>query len=141
MIRRPPRSTLFPYTTLFRSRLFMEVAPGSRAYSINDWTPFGFKAGGMVGMDLVYEESLKLTNMLVLDRNANAHDLDSLMADLRLALNEPGVVIIIPGRSTTNTLTPIGQGSQLIEEGQRALTRGVMLLGGVGAESLGTGWG
>src|SRR3989442_10183197 len=25
MIRRPPRSTLFPYTTLFRSRFFEEV--------------------------------------------------------------------------------------------------------------------
>src|SRR5258708_14091196 len=28
MIRRPPRSTLFPYTTLFRSRLDDEVAVG-----------------------------------------------------------------------------------------------------------------
>src|SRR2546426_1888355 len=26
MIRRPPRSTLFPYTTLFRSRLISDVA-------------------------------------------------------------------------------------------------------------------
>src|SRR3712207_7456714 len=26
MIRRPPRSTLFPYTTLFRSRVFVSVA-------------------------------------------------------------------------------------------------------------------
>src|SRR2546430_11387520 len=26
MIRRPPRSTLFPYTTLFRSRLAFQVA-------------------------------------------------------------------------------------------------------------------
>src|SRR2546422_7349430 len=26
MIRRPPRSTLFPYTTLFRSRHFLRVA-------------------------------------------------------------------------------------------------------------------
>src|SRR3989454_9651665 len=26
MIRRPPRSTLFPYTTLFRSRIFVAVA-------------------------------------------------------------------------------------------------------------------
>src|SRR5687767_15704296 len=26
MIRRPPRSTLFPYTTLFRSRIAREVA-------------------------------------------------------------------------------------------------------------------
>src|SRR5689334_24152241 len=39
MIRRPPRSTLFPYTTLFRSRvelnLFLPLADGSyrRAFS------------------------------------------------------------------------------------------------------------
>src|SRR5256885_2454192 len=29
MIRRPPRSTLFPYTTLFRSRSFFPVIPRS----------------------------------------------------------------------------------------------------------------
>src|SRR2546426_9252407 len=28
MIRRPPRSTLFPYTTLFRSRLLQRFHPG-----------------------------------------------------------------------------------------------------------------
>src|SRR5690349_23832555 len=28
MIRRPPRSTLFPYTTLFRSRLVRKTAEG-----------------------------------------------------------------------------------------------------------------
>src|SRR3712207_6856305 len=28
MIRRPPRSTLFPYTTLFRSRRMHEIDPG-----------------------------------------------------------------------------------------------------------------
>src|SRR3989475_7383426 len=27
MIRRPPRSTLFPYTTLFRSRHFQDLTP------------------------------------------------------------------------------------------------------------------
>src|SRR5687768_18342459 len=35
MIRRPPRSTLFPYTTLFRSRMarhFSDVALSARAY-------------------------------------------------------------------------------------------------------------
>src|SRR2546430_11621408 len=30
MIRRPPRSTLFPYTTLFRSRKSLRVSLGSR---------------------------------------------------------------------------------------------------------------
>src|SRR5687768_17972342 len=29
MIRRPPRSTLFPYTTLFRSRLRLRILPHS----------------------------------------------------------------------------------------------------------------
>src|SRR2546421_6848490 len=29
MIRRPPRSTLFPYTTLFRSRFAAETPPGN----------------------------------------------------------------------------------------------------------------
>src|SRR2546430_6909094 len=31
MIRRPPRSTLFPYTTLFRSRPLARGGPGSTA--------------------------------------------------------------------------------------------------------------
>src|SRR5260370_5066113 len=30
MIRRPPRSTLFPYTTLFRSRIAAEISPKRR---------------------------------------------------------------------------------------------------------------
>src|SRR2546422_4582528 len=31
MIRRPPRSTLFPYTTLFRSRFHFDPTPEQRA--------------------------------------------------------------------------------------------------------------
>src|SRR5258708_24705644 len=35
MIRRPPRSTLFPYTTLFRSLLaVMQVLPGPEAHEL-----------------------------------------------------------------------------------------------------------
>src|SRR5256885_12997241 len=30
MIRRPPRSTLFPYTTLFRSNSFLSASDGDR---------------------------------------------------------------------------------------------------------------
>src|SRR2546427_11548072 len=37
MIRRPPRSTLFPYTTLFRSSLVVEVAlEGEAAAVVSD---------------------------------------------------------------------------------------------------------
>src|SRR3712207_7550789 len=40
MIRRPPRSTLFPYTTLFRShdRLMSVERRGDRAPVPSDWT-------------------------------------------------------------------------------------------------------
>src|SRR2546430_17728764 len=34
MIRRPPRSTLFPYTTLFRSLLALDARRGHAAYQV-----------------------------------------------------------------------------------------------------------
>src|SRR2546427_10951539 len=43
MIRRPPRSTLFPYTTLFRSRrrhaLWAGIADRSRFYFVHSYFP------------------------------------------------------------------------------------------------------
>jgi hypothetical protein len=123
------------------AELLQHLSPGTRAHVVHDWTPFGFKAGGMVGMDLVPEESLRLTHMLVLDRNANVHDVDSLMLDVRDALLDPGTVIVVPGRGTTNTRTPVGQGSQALEEGHRAMLLGLHAVGGAAAECLGTGWG
>src|SRR3712207_8553797 len=36
MIRRPPRSTLFPYTTLFRSTLTLERSDGALVVTIED---------------------------------------------------------------------------------------------------------
>src|SRR2546430_3990193 len=44
MIRRPPRSTLFPYTTLFRSRAALERLP-----------VIGNDAGGVVGLQTVLD--------------------------------------------------------------------------------------
>src|SRR5436853_4966239 len=35
MIRRPPRSTLFPYTTLFRSLLLVGAVPEDRAHRVH----------------------------------------------------------------------------------------------------------
>jgi len=118
------------------------MAPGAKAVSIQNWTPFGFKSGVMTGMDLVYEEALKVSSLLVLDRNATVADLDNLMLDIRESMANPDQVISITSRGTTNTLTEIGKGSQLIEEGHRSFLRGVMSwLGGRASEGVGTGWG
>src|SRR5256885_16463149 len=45
MIRRPPRSTLFPYTTLFRSALAGD--PVEDADALLDGLPEGFRAGSV----------------------------------------------------------------------------------------------
>ncbi|MBL9174736.1 MAG: hypothetical protein JNL10_14455 [Verrucomicrobiales bacterium] len=123
-------------------RLIRALAPGARAWSVQNWTPFGFKSAGMTGMDLVPEETMRLGTMVVLDRNATVNDLDAFTRDLRTAMADPDLIIVIPGRGTTNTLTDLGQGSQLIEEGHRSFLKGLMsCLGGRASEGVGTGWG
>src|SRR5260370_18988969 len=47
MIRRPPRSTLFPYTTLFRSLHFRDLA-------INPQRPQLFPYAGQIGLNRSY---------------------------------------------------------------------------------------
>src|SRR2546430_17683056 len=54
MIRRPPRSTLFPYTTLFRSRAAAGSRPGPAAAPVppaggRGLTPRSFRRGGPRG--------------------------------------------------------------------------------------------
>src|SRR5260221_6673390 len=52
MIRRPPRSTLFPYTTLFRSpRLFqlLDACPAGRSAQAHGGADF-LQAGARVGL-------------------------------------------------------------------------------------------
>src|SRR2546429_8688441 len=49
MIRRPPRSTLFPYTTLFRSRLpkgGLTLSPGAQYSTLPDGAIFAMGSNG-----------------------------------------------------------------------------------------------
>ena len=57
MIRRPPRSTLFPYTTLFRSGGLGQVARDTGQLGINR---FHYSYGAGLRVLLVEEEGLNL---------------------------------------------------------------------------------
>src|SRR2546430_11301032 len=59
MIRRPPRSTLFPYTTLFRSLLIGLVAFGSLAVAPAAQAAFIYDTG----TDLAQGETLDLKHI------------------------------------------------------------------------------
>src|SRR5258707_7245148 len=48
MIRRPPRSTLFPYTTLFRSCMALQTAAGGNGYP--DFGGVGSDSATMLGV-------------------------------------------------------------------------------------------
>src|SRR5258708_18164732 len=61
MIRRPPRSTLFPYTTLFRSQFTRRLDQFGYAH-FNNWRFFG--EDGLAGEEVqvwLYEGTLKIT--------------------------------------------------------------------------------
>src|SRR5438093_10414589 len=55
MIRRPPRSTLFPYTTLFRSEEFIHVLSGRFEITLDGRQRYQLNAG-----DSMYFESTSL---------------------------------------------------------------------------------
>src|SRR2546430_15627230 len=72
MIRRPPRSTLFPYTTLFRSRvLVVDDEPGLR------------QSLGLLLADAGYDVAAEGTGARALER-ALAESFDLVLCDVRM---------------------------------------------------------
>src|SRR3712207_5986088 len=72
MIRRPPRSTLFPYTTLFRSGLFlvdMELNPFTR------FTEIGETIKTLNQMQEMFPENENIMYLINLRNNANKIEL------------------------------------------------------------------
>src|SRR5438045_6640769 len=51
MIRRPPRSTLFPYTTLFRSEIILDQPESDAVFAIKDVVlPWNFRSLNSAGL-------------------------------------------------------------------------------------------
>ena len=59
MIRRPPRSTLFPYTTLFRS--FVGIIPGGLIYTwVGSQLGEVFERGESPNLGIIFEPQILL---------------------------------------------------------------------------------
>src|SRR2546430_14018547 len=85
MIRRPPRSTLFPYTTLFRSR--HTAAVGARQVS-------GGEGGGRAGAERRHEARLeegpRLTRGVVQEEGAREMDRQAVLPGSWVVRDRPG---------------------------------------------------
>ena len=90
MIRRPPRSTLFPYTTLFRSELFLS----DRSFRNGDWSQWPGRHGayrelygrtfGIIGYGAIGKRTARLANayeMRVIAAGRTAETLNHAQAD------------------------------------------------------------
>src|SRR5688572_31069298 len=59
MLRRPPRSTLFPYTTLFRSDLMNEAGVSGMRFSISETAKWGDVTVGPKVVDSSVKKRMK----------------------------------------------------------------------------------
>src|SRR3712207_9430720 len=75
MIRRPPRSTLFPYTTLFRSGLLPALVP--------DLVVAG---GGMAGLCAAAEARARGADVVVYEKDRKSTRLNSSHANISYAV-------------------------------------------------------
>src|SRR3712207_8220613 len=87
MIRRPPRSTLFPYTTLFRSRLLV----GELLADVDELAAVGERAevGGVEPVDVVHGAACDVEGQadeVVLPRDRKSTHLNSSHANISYAV-------------------------------------------------------
>ncbi|MEI8012819.1 MAG: hypothetical protein WCI27_10155, partial [Candidatus Omnitrophota bacterium] len=108
---------------------------------VHDWTTMGSKSTTQTGSDAVDEWVDRHDTFLILDRNAAVQDLGAFITDVKTSIADDNLVIVVNKRGTTNTVYPVGEASQSIEEGHAQDVAGSMALGGGSGEAIGTGWG
>ena len=105
-----------------------------RAYAVTyNWTNLGSKSATMNGMMVLADELPGFRVIHIMDRNANVLELERLMDDYDRMLENPGLVILVARRNTSNTIEPIGRQSEAVEGGHGAALRAV-------PDKIGTGW-
>src|SRR5258708_18841116 len=101
MIRRPPRSTLFPYTTLFRSRVYDVSRVRAAGTKLKT---FGGRASGQIGRATRLNSSHQIISYAVFclkkkNRRGELRQLSTGRADEQLDLGfQRGLAVMMPAR-------------------------------------------
>jgi len=132
----PAVRDLWAYPALQDERigqLFSKILGRDDAHAVTyNWTNVPSKSAAMNGIMLV-PEMASIRVFHILDRNANALEVDKVMADYLRMLKHPELVILAGMRNTSNTIEPIGRQSEAIEGGHGAALLAV-------PDKIGTGW-
>src|SRR5258708_25410795 len=113
MIRRPPRSTLFPYTTLFRSQLWIDDSTGITPL---DMLSRAKRIKGEHGLDLVIVDYLQLAK-------ANGHmenkrlEVTQIATDLKGLARELKIPVLALAQLSRSAENALPQLSHLKESG------------------------
>src|SRR3712207_8074821 len=97
MIRRPPRSTLFPYTTLFRSALLMQ--PPIKGKIVLGYDP-GFRTGCKVA---VLDDTGKFLDKAIIHATLPNDDVEKAIKVLKKLIFTYDIDVISLGRSEEHT--------------------------------------
>src|SRR2546429_7227590 len=75
MIRRPPRSTLFPYTTLFRSgRIVAKAAPALGWFDLSTLKePYRLEGKKTIGLELAADLGWRMPGVLLYPTRSEEH--------------------------------------------------------------------
>src|SRR3712207_8876401 len=120
MIRRPPRSTLFPYTTLFRSK----------ALKLSAYFLAGVVIALTVGVTITYTLATALGNSISLGDSSNGGSLGNIIQYLLVGLL---VFLAIKNYVGRETIEPPRWLGALQNAGPRtAFTTGLLLLSEIG---------
>src|SRR3712207_8459078 len=85
MVRRPPRSTLFPYTTLFRSKhsvIFSGVKIGKNSKIVDSI----IMADTEIGDNVIIQKAIVANDVKVLDKDRKSTRLNSSHANISYAV-------------------------------------------------------
>src|SRR2546430_7636803 len=102
MIRRPPRSTLFPYTTLFRSSALMRKIFPSRLERVCEFAPLPFSRSEEHTSEL--QSQSNLVCRLLLEKKKNHHAILTRLTPHYTIDSPPPHLLHIPADSTPSSL-------------------------------------